>query len=239
MVVVFEVIFVWWRYAEKQLAGQAVFRAAVFVIVLQRSIPGARLREKNENPARSCDRTGKSGDGSSPCSLSRADIRRSPRGGCRLPDAILHGKRSYRPRSRAVQRVTATGLLSEAFKLAWAGGCATGLRTRSRHACDFGSASRPHCPGTATTDGGALAPRDGSRLFTLRLPFVLRPAVRFLHRRRFGRFSRILPRPCVLPEPRAPVVPPFGVFRLANPAFGTARVACSVLAHSSNQVPSG
>jgi hypothetical protein len=171
---------VWWRYAEKQLAGQAVFRAAVFVIVLQRSIPGARLREKNENPARSCDRTGKSGDGSSPCSLSRADIRRSPRGGCRLPDAILHGKRSYRPRSRAVQRVTATGLLSEAFKLAWAGGCATGLRTRSRHACDFGSASRPHCPGTATTDGGALAPRDGSRLFTLRLPFAHKPAVPFV-----------------------------------------------------------
>jgi hypothetical protein len=50
--------------------------------------------------------------------------------GCQLPDAILHGKRSYRPRSRAVQRLAVTELLSEAFQLAWAGGCATGLRTR-------------------------------------------------------------------------------------------------------------
>jgi hypothetical protein len=32
-------------------------------------------------------------------------------------------------------------ILSEAFQLAWAGGCDTGLRTRSRHACDFGFAS--------------------------------------------------------------------------------------------------
>jgi hypothetical protein len=38
--------------------------------------------------------------------------------GCRLPDAILHGKRSHRPRSRAVQHLTVTGLLSEAFQLA-------------------------------------------------------------------------------------------------------------------------
>src|SRR6185295_16253174 len=41
----------------------------------------------------------KVGDGSSPCSLSHADIRRvALAGGCRLPDAILHGKRSFRPR---------------------------------------------------------------------------------------------------------------------------------------------
>lgn len=43
------------------------------------------------------------GDGSAPRSLSRAGIRR--RLGCQLPDAILHGKRSCRPRSRAVQGV--------------------------------------------------------------------------------------------------------------------------------------
>jgi len=29
----------------------------------------------------------------------------SPQRGCQLPDAILHGKRSLRPRSRAVQRL--------------------------------------------------------------------------------------------------------------------------------------
>ena len=34
--------------------------------------------------------------------FSRADIRRLFTG-CQLPDAILHGKRSFRPRSRAVQ----------------------------------------------------------------------------------------------------------------------------------------
>jgi len=55
----------------------------------------------------------KSGDGSSPCSLSRVGIRR--RIGCRLPDAILHGKRSLRPRSRAVQDVTATGFRVRLF----------------------------------------------------------------------------------------------------------------------------
>src|SRR5579863_2640096 len=29
--------------------------------------------------------------------------------GCRLPDAILHGKRSFRPRSRASRRLAARG----------------------------------------------------------------------------------------------------------------------------------
>ena len=74
------------------------------------------------------------GDGSSPSSLSHADIRRSI--GCQLPDAILRGKRNYRPHSRTVQRLAAVELLSEAFQLASAGVCATGLPTRSRHVCD-------------------------------------------------------------------------------------------------------
>ena len=55
----------------------------------------------------------KSGDGSSPGSLSRAGIRRLI--GRRLPDAILHGKRSLRPRSRAVQRLTAAGFRVRLF----------------------------------------------------------------------------------------------------------------------------
>jgi len=49
----------------------------------------------------------KLGDGSAPRSLSRAGIRRPK--GCQLPDAILHGKRSLRPHSRAVQRLALTG----------------------------------------------------------------------------------------------------------------------------------
>jgi hypothetical protein len=120
------------------------------------------------------------GDGSSPGSLSRAGIGRPAMRGCQLPDAILHGKRSHRPRSRAVQRLATTGLLSEAFRLALAGVCATGLRTRRRHACDYPSASPPLSARTAAVFDGALASCHGSRLFTLRLPFIHKPAVAFL-----------------------------------------------------------
>jgi hypothetical protein len=57
----------------------------------------------------------KSGDGSSPSSLSRAGIRRLI--GCRLPDAILHGKRSLRPRSRAVQSLATSEFRVRLFSL--------------------------------------------------------------------------------------------------------------------------
>ena len=118
------------------------------------------------------------GDGSSPRSLSRAGIRRLI--GCQLPDAILHGKRSRRPRSRAVQHLAIAGLLSEAFQLASTGGCATGLRTRSRHVCVFVSASSPLSSRSAAAFDSAFARCHGSRLLTLRLPFVHRSAVSFL-----------------------------------------------------------
>jgi hypothetical protein len=55
------------------------------------------------------------GDGSSPSSLSHAGIRRLAGRGCQLPDAILHGKRSLRPRSRAVQRLAASGFRVRLF----------------------------------------------------------------------------------------------------------------------------
>jgi len=38
-----------------------------------------------------------------------------PQQGCQLPDAILHGKRSLRPRSRAVQRLAAAGIRVRLF----------------------------------------------------------------------------------------------------------------------------
>ena len=120
------------------------------------------------------------GDGSSPISLSRAGIWRPALLGCQLPDAILHGKRSHRPRSRAVQRLATTELLSEAFQLAWAGGCATGLRTRQRHARDYLSASSPLSARSAAVFDSALASCHGSRLLTLRLLFIHKPAVAFL-----------------------------------------------------------
>jgi hypothetical protein len=110
--------------------------------------------------------------------LSHADIGRLI--GCQLPDAILHGKRSLRPRSRAVQHLPVAGLLSEAFQLASTGGCATGLRTRSRHVYVFLSASSPLSAGSAAAFDSAFARCHGSRLLTLRLPFVHRSAVPFL-----------------------------------------------------------
>ena len=118
------------------------------------------------------------GDGSSPCSLSHAGIWRLI--GCQLPDAILHGKRSLRPRSRAVQPLTSAGLLSEAFQLAWTSGCATGLRTRLRHVYVFFSASSPLSAGPAAAFGSAFTRCHGSRLLTLRLLFVHRSALPFL-----------------------------------------------------------
>src|SRR3989442_10331301 len=57
----------------------------------------------------------------------------------------------------------AAELLSEAFQLAWAGGCATGLRTRSRHVYDFDSASSPLSARSATAFDGAFARCPGSR----------------------------------------------------------------------------
>ena len=120
------------------------------------------------------------GDGSSPRSLSHAGIGRPAGRGCQLPAAILHGKRSLRPRSRAVQHLAVTGLLSEAFQLAWTGGCATGSRTRPRHVYVFLSASSPLSAGSAAASGSAFARCHGSRLLTLRLPFVHRPAVSFV-----------------------------------------------------------
>jgi len=47
----------------------------------------------------------------------------APLRGCQLPDAILHGKRSFRPHSRAVQRLAVVELLSEASWLASTGVC--------------------------------------------------------------------------------------------------------------------
>jgi hypothetical protein len=58
------------------------------------------------------------------------------------------------------------------LQLAWTGGCATSSRTRSRHVCVFLSASSPLSSGSAAALGRAFARCHGSRLLTLRLPFV-------------------------------------------------------------------
>ena len=164
-------------------------------------------------------RQGQMGDGSSPSSLSRASIWRTLFSGCWFPDAILHGKRSYRPRSRAVRRLSAMRISSEAFQLASAGGCATGLRTRSRHACDFFVRVLTTGSGSATAYGGAFALSHGSRLFSLKLPFISQSSgvviniagtwKFFTEPAEFQCSSRCVRSFC----------PPFGVFRLADRVF--------------------
>jgi len=116
--------------------------------------------------------------------------------------------------------------LSEAFQLASAGGCATGLQTRSRHACDFSVRVLTTGSGTAAAFGSAFARHHGSRLFTLKLHFTHSPAVSFLTSPGSGSFSRGLPRLRGLPGLDSHFVPPFGVFLLADRTFycATARV---------------
>jgi hypothetical protein len=77
------------------------------------------------------------------------------------------------------QRLAVAEFLSEAFQLASADGCATGLRTRSRHVCNLISASSPNSAGAAAVFDGALTQCHGSRLFTLRSLFAHKPRGRF------------------------------------------------------------
>jgi hypothetical protein len=163
----------------------------------------------------------------------------APSRGCRLPDAILHGKRSYRPRSRAVRRLPAMRILSEAFQLASAGGCATGLQTRSRHAYDFIRVLTTGS-GSATAFDGAFARGHGSRLFSLKLPFISQSSgVVFNIAGAWKFFTEPAEFPCSSRCVRS-FCPPFGVFRWAVLIlFNPARVVHTVLMHSSNYPPSG
>ena len=121
-----------------------------------------------------------------------------PCGGCQLPDAILHGKRSFRPRSRAVQCLAVAGFRVRLF---------SSLQlVVAPPACEPGQdtpviLSRVSTISTrsAAAFGGAFAPCHGSRLFSLKLPFAHSPAVSFLTSPALGRFSRNLPSPRVLP----------------------------------------
>ena len=180
------------------------------------------------------------GDGSSPSSLSRAGIRRAPRGGCQLPDAILHGKRSFRPRSRAVQRLAVAEFrvrLFSSLRLVVAPpACEPGQDT----SVIFISASSPLSAGSAAAFGGAFARCHGSRLFTLRLLFAHSPAVSFLTspalRKVFtGPAESACPSRC-----ERSLCPAFRRLSFGGSRFReTARVARTVLMHSSNRLPSG
>ena len=110
------------------------------------------------------------GAGRSPLSLSHAVIRRP----ARLTASRRHSPRQaefFRPHSRAVQRLAAAEFRVRplsSLRLALAD---AGLRTRSRHVCDCGSASSPVCFRSATAVGGALARSNGSGLLSLQVAF--------------------------------------------------------------------
>jgi hypothetical protein len=123
-------------------------------------------------------------------------------------------------------------------ELASAGGCATGLRTRSRHAYDDCSASQPFGSGSATADGGALARGHGSDLLSLRLPFAHRPAVPFLASPAFRELSGVA-HAASAPRLGRPLCLAFRRLSFGGCRFLTAGVARAVLAHSSNRLPSG
>ena len=178
------------------------------------------------------------GDGSSPHSLSRADIGRSPRGGCRLPDAILRAN-GVSGLVAGPSEILRLQISSEAFQLASAGGCATGLPTRFRHIRDFICASEPLDAGRPPV----LPVRwPASRVSPLnsQVAFVHRSAVSFDHRRR----SEVFPAICLICGcfPVRPLcLSGFRRFSLGGfkRLIESARVVRPVLMHSSNQLPSG
>jgi hypothetical protein len=102
----------------------------------------------------------------------------APLRGCRFPDAILHGKRSFRPRGRAVQRLADTEFRVKLF---------SSLRlVVAPPACEPGQDTpaiffrvSTISTGSAADFVGAFARRHGSRLFTLRLPFLTARRCRF------------------------------------------------------------
>ena len=129
---------------------------------------------------------------------------------------------------------------SEAFQLAWAGGCATGLQTRSRHACDLAS----------RLDHLALV---GHRFLAVRWPAPrvspLNSQVAFRSQAsgvvfNIAGFRKVFTGPAESSCPSRNMrsfcftfrwFSSGGFKRLIEPA----RVACPVLIHSSNRIPSG
>jgi hypothetical protein len=157
-----------------------------------------------------------------------------------LPDATLRGMRMSRSHGGTVLTVAGRDLSSEASKPAWTDGCATGLRTWARHVCDFVSASRPVCTGTATASDSALAPCNGSDLLTLRLLFAHKPAVPFLGSPTFREFFTGPAETSCSPRDRRSLCPAFRRLWFLRTGFRPpARAACPVLMHSSNRTPSG
>ena len=146
------------------------------------------------------------GDGSSPLSLSRTGIRRALFRGCRFPDAILHGKRSYRPRSRAVRHLAMRGFrvrLFSSLRLVVAPpACKPGQDTPANllSRLDHWLLGQPPLLTMRSPKATGLASSLSSCLLSHS------PAVSFLTSPALGSFSRNLPGLRVLPDADAPFV---------------------------------
>ncbi len=176
------------------------------------------------------------GGGSAPRSLSRADIRRLS--GCRLPDAVLHGKRSFRPRSRAVQRLSAAGfrvrLFSSLRPMVAPPACKPGQDTSASHMPRLHLLARgrppllavrwPRATGLASYLSGRLS-LTGQRFGLCQIAGV----------------RKVFTKPAELACPSrcgCSFCPLVGGFHwAASNRFESARAIRSVLIRSSNQVP--
>ncbi len=94
-------------------------------------------------------------------------------------------------------------ILSEAFELASAGGCAAGLQTRPRHACDFFFASWPHVLGRPSLLAMRSPTTTGLASSLSSCLSYHSPAVSFLTSPALGSFSRNVPGSRVLPAAEA------------------------------------
>ena len=177
------------------------------------------------------------GDGSSPHSLSRADIGRHA--GCQLPDAILHGKRSsfglIAGPSNASRRLDYRVRPLSPLRLVVAPpACGPGQDTFMIPSPRLDPVAR-----VGHRFWRCVGPRLRVWPLTSQVAFAHKSAVPFLASPTFRKFWRTLPWSVFLPGSVALFVPPFGVFHWADLLSKTARVACPVLAHSSNHLPSG
>jgi hypothetical protein len=157
----------------------------------------------------------------------------APSRGCRFPDAILHGKRSSRPRGRAVQRLAAAEFRVRLF---------SPLRlVVAPLACEPGQDTPAILfrlltagTGSAAALDGAFARRHGSRLFSHRSLFSQPGGVVFNIADARKVFTR-LARPSCPSRCGCSFCPTFRRLFLADPVLRDRQSHPSVLIHSSNQ----
>jgi len=157
--------------------------------------------------------------------------------GCQFPDAILHGKRSFRPRGRAVQRLATAEfrvrLFSSLRLMVAPPACKPGQDTPA-----IFSRVLTICFGSAAAFDGAFAQCTGLASSLTDCLFHS-SAVSFLTSPTLGSFSRDLPIRRDLPAANALFVrlPAFFFWRIQFYFLNSARVSRTVLMRSSNQIP--